>query len=110
MTREACKQHKTSSTIAAHAGIGVVAVFFVIAGRIIAWAMMGLGVLRVVMGFIVASTFEDAAAFEAASRRYLGGSTSGEAIDKGLLYIATGIAFGLLVRIATRDNHPSSSD
>lgn len=84
--------------------------FFVIAGRIIAWVMMGLGVLRVVMGFIVASTSGDAAAIEAASRRYLGGSTSGEVIDKGLLYIAIGVAFGLLVRIATRPSQPSSSD
>lgn len=83
---------------------------FVIAGRIIAWAMVGLGALRLVTGFIVASTSGDAAALEAASRRYLGGSTSGEAIDKGLLFIAIGIAFGLLVRIAKRTNNPSSSD
>lgn len=69
-------------------------------GNIIAWAMVVLGGLRVGIGFYVAKTFTDPEAYAAATARYIGSKTSGEAIDQGLVWIAVGIAFGLLARIA----------
>ncbi len=74
----------------------------VLLGRIIAWALVIFGSLRVGTGYYVASSFEDPEAFAAASARYLGTRTSGEAIDQGLILIAVGVAFGLLARIARK--------
>ncbi|SMX43638.1 hypothetical protein [Actibacterium lipolyticum] len=75
---------------------------FVWLGRLLAWALIVFGTARVIIGFYVARNFVEPAAYNAATARYLGSSTSGEAIDKGLMYIAIGIAFGLLARIATQ--------
>ena len=82
-------------------------VFF---GKLIAWAPIIFGGLRVWMGFYVAHNFVDPEAYAAASVRYLGSATSGEAIDKGLTYIAAGVVFGLLARLASRRNDASAQD
>ena len=71
-------------------------------GRFISWALIILGSARAFVGFYVAYFFEDPAAYEWATARYLGSSTSGEAIDRGLIMIALGVFFGLLVRIAKK--------
>lgn len=71
-------------------------------GRLLAWALITLGSLRVAIGFYVASLYDDQAAYQAAASRYLGSAGSGEAIDQGLIAIGVGIGFGLLARIARR--------
>ena len=77
-------------------------------GQIVAWVAVVVGLLRIAMGFFVATAFtgED---YIAASRRYLGSSTSGEAIDEGIVLFVIGIAFGLLVRVAKNKTSPSKS-
>ena len=59
-----------------------------------------LGVLRLSLGFYVALAFETHEGMIAASKRYLGTSTSGEAIDQGIYMIIAGVVIGLLTRIA----------
>lgn len=73
--------------------------FFIRAGRFIAWAMVVLGFMRFVMGWYVALAFDGDRMF-AASRRYLGAVSSGEAIDQGLFTFIAGVVLGLLVQIA----------
>ncbi|MEL6104348.1 MAG: hypothetical protein AAFR68_23995, partial [Pseudomonadota bacterium] len=61
---------------------------FVWLGRALAWGLLLLGAARVGVGFYIANSFSDQAAYEAATRRYIGSGTTGEAIDQGLLWIA----------------------
>ncbi len=75
---------------------------FVRMGQVIAWLPIIGGVAGILMGFIVTSNAADPAAFEAAQRRYLGSSSPGESIDRGFMWIALGVAMGLLARIANR--------
>ena len=70
-------------------------------GSFISWLLIGFGALRVAIGFFVAAYFVDEAAMRIAAQRYLGTST-GDAIDTGLLVLIAGVALGLLVRIAKR--------
>jgi lipid-A-disaccharide synthase-like uncharacterized protein len=70
-------------------------------GSFISWLLIGFGALRVAIGFFVAAYFIDEAAMTIAAQRYLGTST-GYAIDTGLLVFIAGLALGLLVRIAKR--------
>ena len=53
----------------------------------VAKAMIIIGSLRLVMGFVVASL----EGHEGAARRYLGSASSGEAIDQGLTVLAVGL-------------------
>ena len=69
-------------------------------GTIIAYIGLGLGILRVAMGFFIAAMFDDAASYAAASRRYLGSASTGEAIDSGVFYIVVSIALGVLCEIS----------
>lgn len=73
---------------------------FVWLGRIAAWGLVIFGALRVAMGLWVATAFEDQATFEAATARYIGSGTTGDAIDRGVMMIGAGILFGLLAKIA----------
>lgn len=70
--------------------------FFIKAGSIIAWLLVVAGLMRVVMGFIIASSDN----YVAATKRYLGSGTTGEAIDKGFMWLVVGVVIGLLVQIA----------
>ncbi len=79
-------------------------------GRIIAWALIIFGGVRVAMGLYVAQNFAEPAAYAAATARYLGSATSGETIDRGLMWIAAGVAFGLLARAASRHRDASTQD
>lgn len=67
-------------------------------GNIVAWLSMALGVLRVAMGFFVASV-DDPASRAGAASRYLGSATSGEAIDQGVKLFLFGLVLGILVKI-----------
>lgn len=73
--------------------------FFTKLGTIVAWMAFVLGVFRVATGFVVASNL-DTAGFDAA--RYIGSSTSGRAIDQGLMMIAFAIGLGILAEISRR--------
>ena len=75
---------------------------FVWIGRLFASALILFGLLRIAMGYYVASGFPDQHDYEAASRRYLGSGTSGEAIDQGLTYLALGLAAAFLVRLIAK--------
>lgn len=76
---------------------------FVRLGRILAWALIILGSIRAGLGALVAFGTSDLASYQAATRRYIGSGTTGEAIDQGLMWVAAGIVVGLLVPIADRN-------
>lgn len=69
-------------------------------GTIIAYVGLGLGILRVAMGFFIATVFNDADSYVAASKRYLGSASTGEAIDSGVFYIVVSVALGVVCEIS----------
>lgn len=73
--------------------------FFTTIGRIAAWLLLAFGVLRIGIGFMVVSIADDAQR-AAATARYIGGGTSGEAIDGGFTVIGLAIALGVLCEIS----------
>ena len=70
-------------------------------GTFVAWAMVLLGLMRTFMGLYVAVNFEGAE-LAAATRRYIGSGTTGEAMDNGIMIFIAGIVLGLLVEIAKK--------
>ena len=80
--------------------------FFI--GRIVAWLALIFGVLRIGIGLFVAS-MDDAASRAAAAARYLGSSTSGEAIDQGFKIALFGLVLGILVKIGRAVSSSSSA-
>ena len=68
-------------------------------GPILAIAAIVFGLLRIVMGFSIA-TIEPADVKEAARARYLGSSTTGQAIDRGIYTILFAVALGTLAEIS----------
>ena len=73
-------------------------------GRFAAWIMLLLGSSRLIMGFLVAWQFDDVESRAAATRRYIGSGTSGEAIEQGFIVILIAIAVGILVEISSNLN------
>ncbi|OOG73862.1 hypothetical protein B0E45_06105 [Sinorhizobium sp. A49] len=73
--------------------------FFIRIGNVVAWVALIFGALRVAIGVFVASA-DDPETRARMAARYLGSSTSGEAIDQGILVMVFAIAFGILVKIA----------
>ena len=69
-------------------------------GAIIAYIGLGMGILRVAMGIFIATMFDDANSYAAASKRYLGSASTGEAIDTGVFYIVVSVALGVLCEIS----------
>ncbi|MER8970947.1 MULTISPECIES: hypothetical protein [unclassified Mesorhizobium] len=69
--------------------------FFTKLGRVIAWVLVILGGFRAVLAFTIAFTTDQTMA-----PRYLGSSSTGEAIDKGLLYFLVGVAVGMVAEIS----------
>ena len=67
-------------------------------GTIIAWLALIFGALRLGAGLYVASN-DDAEVRSVLAERYLGSTSSGEAIDQGLMVIVFSIALGILVKI-----------
>lgn len=79
--------------------------FFIKIGSFIAKVLVGLGALRIAMGFFVAITFDTHESMVAASKRYLVTTNSGEAINQGMWMLAAGVVFGLLAKIAKNTRH-----
>ena len=71
--------------------------FFTKAGQVVAWLAFVAGLLRVVMGLVLAVGFDDPIE---ASRRYMGSGKLGEEIDQGIYVMLVGIAFGILTEIS----------
>jgi len=70
--------------------------FYTKTAKIISAILLFLGITRVLMGIFVATS--ENPKFLAA--QYLGNHTSGEAIDKGFLYIFIAVSLGVLVEIS----------
>jgi len=66
--------------------------FFIRLAQAVAWIGFIFGIMRVIMGFVVANVPE-------LQSRHLGANTSGEAIDKGVLVILVAIVIGVLAQI-----------
>ena len=79
-------------------------------GRVIGWGLIIYGGIRLYLGVYVAQTFTDPDSRAAAASAYLGSTTSGEAIDQGVVRILAGIAFLLLARAASRASDTSTED
>lgn len=79
--------------------------FFTQLGRVVAWLTLVLGALRAGLGLHVGMSEN----YEAMATRYLGSSSPGEAIDKGLLMLVFGICLGILTEISHSLHHPPSS-
>ena len=73
---------------------------FIRLGAFAAWIILIAGFMRFAMGLFVATMFDSQESMIAATRRYLGTTSSGEAMDQGILALVIGIALGLLVEIA----------
>jgi hypothetical protein len=76
--------------------------FFTKLGRVLAWIALVGGALQVAMGFYVALTFTSREGMVAASKRYLGTTSSGEAINGGVELLAIGVVIGILAEISLR--------
>ncbi|WP_316859080.1 hypothetical protein [uncultured Cohaesibacter sp.] len=74
--------------------------FFIKIGTIIAWLLIVGGGLKVVMASWIAYSTATNEARIAFVHRYLGSGDTGEHIDKGLLWLTTGVVIGLIARIA----------
>ena len=70
--------------------------FFTYFGVLVAVFAFILGVLQIAMGFDLATTGLP----QAEIRQYLGSKTTGQAIDRGLLYILFSIVLGVLTDIS----------
>lgn len=69
--------------------------FYIKAGRVIAGIALVLGILRVLLGFAVAT----GVVVEPVPGYYLGTKTSGKAIDQGIYMILFGVVLGVLSEI-----------
>ena len=76
---------------------------FVKLGKLMAWALLVLGTVRLGMSWFVSLTFTEPVELALATSRYIGPGTTGQAADQGLMWIGMGIVVGLLVHIAERE-------
>lgn len=74
--------------------------FFTRIGKVIAHFVFWLGLLRVALGYLVAFGTADMESNGAAARRYLAATSSGEAINEGMIYILLAVALGVLCEIS----------
>ena len=70
--------------------------FYTKIAKFISAIILLLGIFRIAMGIVVVTSETP----KLAAARYLGSGTSGEAIDKGFLYIFIAITLGVLVEIS----------
>ena len=75
---------------------------FVWLGRLVAVALIAFGALRIGVALFVAKNFPDPDAYTAATRRYIGSGTTGEAIDQGIVYLLVGVAFGVMAQVGAK--------
>lgn len=78
--------------------------FFTRIGKIVAHLMLWLGVFRVGMGFIIAYGTPDMESNRLAARHYLAASTTGDAINQGMISVLAAVALGVLCEISARRN------
>ena len=72
--------------------------FFTHLGRVIAVLALALGVMRVVLGVLIAEDF--LGPYEAALARYTRASNAGEVINTGIYAVLISIALGILTEIS----------
>lgn len=70
--------------------------------RILAAAQIALGAIKIGLGVYVARNFPDPADYEAATRRYVGSGTTGDAIDQGIMFCGAGVVIGLLAHFVAK--------
>lgn len=80
--------------------------FFTRIGKVIAYLIFVLGILRVAMGFLGAFGSADIESNRAFASRYLSAATTGEAINEGMMYILLAVALGVLCEISSKRNKP----
>lgn len=76
--------------------------FFTKIGSWIAHIIFWLGLMRVALSAFLAFGTENMEQNIAVSRRYLAASTTGEAINEGMMYMLVGVALGVLCEISKR--------
>ncbi|MEL7429314.1 MAG: hypothetical protein AAFN43_04875 [Pseudomonadota bacterium] len=76
--------------------------FFIRAGQVMAWLMVVSSSMRILFSLFLVFSDSTTEEMAAASRHFLGTSTTGEAIDEALIMFAGGIVLGLLVEIAKK--------
>jgi hypothetical protein len=77
--------------------------FFTRIGKVIAHLIFWLGLLRIGSALFIAFTAADVETNAILSRRYLGTSTTGEALsDKVILYVVAAIALGVLCEVSAK--------
>jgi len=74
--------------------------FFTRLGTLIAYIGLVMGILRAAMGINILLMFDDITSYTAATKRYLGSTSPGEAIDKGAVCILVSVALGILCEIS----------
>lgn len=80
----------------------------ILLGKIIAWAMVLIGSARIAVGLWVANTFIEPEAYAAATARYIGSGTTGDAIDGGIILVILGVCLGLIAHfVGSRHKFPS---
>ncbi|MBS1303051.1 hypothetical protein [Loktanella sp. SALINAS62] len=75
--------------------------FFTKVGNLLAWVGFLIGLLMTGVGFYVAS-IPDAEMRLAATRRYIGSGSSGDAIDRGIMVVVVSVVLGILCKMASR--------
>lgn len=80
--------------------------FFTRIGKVIAYLIFWLGIIRVGMGFSGAYGAADMESNRIFASRYLAASTTGEAINEGIMYILLAVALGVLCEISSKWNKP----
>ncbi|AUQ64455.1 hypothetical protein PhaeoP51_03524 [Phaeobacter inhibens] len=71
---------------------------FIWLGKVMSYLMLAGSMFKITFGFYFAITAQD---HVAAAQRYLGASTTGEAINQGFLGLLVAVALGLLAQIAS---------
>jgi hypothetical protein len=82
------------------------AMFFTRIGKVLAHLIFWFSALRVAMAFLVAFGTPDMESNRAAASRLLGAATSGEVIDKGMMYIFFALVLGVLCEISSKGTKP----
>jgi hypothetical protein len=78
--------------------------FFTRIGKVIAHLIFWIGLVNVGLGILVGFNTDSLESNRAVAKLWLRASTSGEAIDKALMYMAFALALGVLCEISSRMN------
>lgn len=82
--------------------------FFTRIGKVIAHLIFWMGLLNVSIGILVGLGTDSLESNRAAAKLWLRESTSGEAIDKALMYIGFALVLGILCEISSKNNKPDN--